>query len=423
MKNKELAAEYLRKQPSFYSRIAKPPGKDLGYIVVIPCNDEPEIVSPLESLWHCKRPRYSVEVIVVINSAEGAPDKVVLQNTRTYDQIHSWKKDHTDPDFQFFCIRDENQPIKFAGPGLSRKTGMDEAVFRFINSDVRGGIICSMDADSICDNNYFIEIENLVSQYPGTGGASIYFEHPVEGDDYNEDVYKAITLYELHMRYYFQALLSTGFPYAHHTLGSAFFITTDTYVKHGGMNRRKAGEDFYFLQKVVPNVEFHNLCTTRVIPSPRPSDRVPFGTGPWIRKYVNKEVETFKTYNLNAFTDLGFLFSSLPEITHKKRTDIITYYLTLPDTIRFFISQKRFLNKICEINNNTSTPHTFKKRFFNWFNEFRIIKFLNFVHQDFYQRVDITLQARNFLIEFKNHIETPSDPSGLLAIYRNIEKS
>jgi hypothetical protein len=94
----------------------------------------------------------------------------------------------------------------------------------------------------------------------------------------------------------------------------------------------------------------------------------------------------------------------------------------LPDTIRFFISKKRFLNKICEINNNTSTPHAFKKRFFNWFNEFRIIKFLNFVHQDFYQRIDITLQARNFLIEFKNHIETPSDPSGLLAIYRNIEK-
>ena len=48
------------------------------------------------------------------------------------------------------------------------------------------------------------------------------------------------------------------------------------YVKAGGMNRRQAGEDFYFIQKLVPSGGYFSLNSTTVYPSPRASDQGSF---------------------------------------------------------------------------------------------------------------------------------------------------
>ena len=71
------------------------------------------------------------------------------------------------------------------------------------------------------------------------------------GGKFDDNSYKAVWLYELHLRYYKQALQFTGFPYYYHTIGSAFAVNAEVYCKQGGMNRQKAGEDFYFLQKII----------------------------------------------------------------------------------------------------------------------------------------------------------------------------
>ncbi len=38
-------------------------------------------------------------------------------------------------------------------------------------------------------------------------------------------------------------------------VGSALAVKALQYVKAGGMNRKQAGEDFYFVQKLVPPVD------------------------------------------------------------------------------------------------------------------------------------------------------------------------
>ena len=73
----------------------------------------------------------------------------------------------------------------------------------------------------------------------------------------------------------FRDLHFTGFPYVHHTVGSAIAVKAMTYVKAGGMNRRMAGEDFYFIQKLLPAGGFFNLNQTTVYPSPRSSQGFP----------------------------------------------------------------------------------------------------------------------------------------------------
>ena len=70
-----------------------------------------------------------------------------------------------------------------------------------------------------------------------------------------------------------------GLPYSYHTIGSAFAVTAKAYARQGGMNRRKAGEDFYFINKLIKGENFGEITNTTVFPSPRTSNRVPFGTG------------------------------------------------------------------------------------------------------------------------------------------------
>src|SRR5207249_6387595 len=101
---------------------------------------------------------------------------------------------------------------------------------------------------------------------PRSPGCSIYFEHPLEGP-LDARVYDAISTYELHLRYYVQALRYAGFPYAYHTFGSCMTVRADAYMEQGGMNKRKAGEDFYFLQKIISLDGFSDLTETTVIPS------------------------------------------------------------------------------------------------------------------------------------------------------------
>ncbi|MEZ4848575.1 MAG: hypothetical protein R3B93_08135 [Bacteroidia bacterium] len=76
--------------------------------------------------------------------------------------------------------------------------------------------------------------------------------------------------------------------HAFHCVGSSMAVRSIAYQKRGGMNRRKAGEDFYFLQKFIAEGTLAELSTTKVIPSPRASEKVPFGTGRAIKKLAGK---------------------------------------------------------------------------------------------------------------------------------------
>ncbi len=73
------------------------------------------------------------------------------------------------------------------------------------------------------------------------------------------------------------------------------------------MNRRQAGEDFYFIQKLVPAGGYFNLNLTTVFPSPRISSRVPFGTGVTISRMAEAGDDIFLSYNFKAFMELKTL--------------------------------------------------------------------------------------------------------------------
>jgi len=415
-----FASGYLEKRTLFPELIKEAPSERTSIIVVVPSFDEPEITNLLDSLAVCAEPACGVEVIIVINAPADASRESLLNNRESIIKIESWKKEHAGCFFDTYVIDVLTMGVEGWGVGMARKTGMDEALHRFNILNKPEGIILNLDADCKVKWNYFTAVYDGIFNRKDRSACSIYFEHPISGDEFPGSVYKAIEQYELHLRYYFQGVTFTGFPYVHHTVGSAIAVKALSYMKVGGMNRRMAGEDFYFIQKLIPSGGFFNLNTTTVFPSPRSSGRVPFGTGPVISKLTQTSDNILLTYNIEAFRDLRLLFNLIDKIFLADYDDPIFFFNDLSAGLSQFIGIEQWREKIREIKRNTSGIQSFRKRFFGWFNMFRIVKYLNSVHISLMAKKPVTECAHELLIAAGKDFKS-KDSSELLGYYRSLE--
>ncbi|HKL32577.1 MAG TPA: glycosyltransferase [Tangfeifania sp.] len=386
-----FASRYLDKN-KVEPLISAPPSPLLKISVVIPCYREPDILQTLESLKNCHLPDSEVEVIVLINHSESAPEEIKDFNQKTKTEIESWIKKNSGEGYTFFAVGPIDLRKKWAGAGLARKKGMDEAVRRFNLVENPGGIVVSLDADTLVQENYFTEIEKFFKSHPKNPGATIAFSHQKEG--LGEKHLQGIFLYEKYMDYYKNALAFCGYPYPMFTVGSAFAVTAEAYVKRGGMNRRQAGEDFYFLQNLAQIGPVGEIRSTTVFPSARLSSRVPFGTGPILQKWMEGKEDLTQTYNFEAFGDLKDFFDVKDQLYQIEKQDYKLLIMKLPLSVGNFLVEDDFWKEITDLNQNCSSLKSFQTRFFQKFNAFKILKFLNFCHPLFYQKENLEEQIR-----------------------------
>lgn len=401
------------------SLITDNPASNLGMIITIPCFNEEYLLKALKGLYLCLPPKQAVEVIILINFPEGREAIYEKQHIGLYKTIQNWNASHFHDNLRFYVIY-KKLPLKTAGVGHARRVIMDEALRRFNKINKPDGIIVGFDADCTCDNNYLKEIENLFLNNPQTNGCSIYFEHPVSGNEYQQQIYDAIIQYELYLRYYVEALRLAKFPFAYHTLGSSFAVRADIYAKQGGMNKRKAGEDFYFLHKIIPLGNYCELNSTRVIPSPRESNRVPFGTGAAIINIIQSKSPVYLTYNPQAFECLNEFFKISAGFFKQPVSEIKKLSGNLHPVLKDFLEKNNFEKKIFEINSNCTNLETFKKRFYAWFNGLMALQFLNHSHESVFEKIPVSEAAA--LILKRKGIDTPvTKPLELLEIYRKMQ--
>jgi len=391
-----FASEWLETGALFPRLINEAPEIDTGIIIVVPSYDEPGITRLLDSLSECIRPECGTEVIVVVNAPAKADISSLRNNELTISNITSWKRDNK-PFFRLFVIDTGPSQLKGWGVGMARKTGMDEALRRFDLLGRPDGIIANTDADCTVSSDYFTALESDFLRKKGRKGCSIFFEHPLEGEEYSPEVYNSVRQYELHLRYYCQALKYAGFPNSFQTVGSSLAVRAIDYLKAGGMNRRQAGEDFYFIQKLVAAGGYFNLNSTTVYPSPRVSGRVPFGTGAAVGKMVSSSENVFLTYCLQSFIDLKLFFQICESAGTAGEKNLPELYKKLPQSLRSFIQQDEWAGKITEIIDNTSSREAFRKRFYDWFNMFRLVKYLNFSHQELFTKVPASEASAEFI--------------------------
>lgn len=343
------------------------PDKDLELIVVIPVYKEHNLLQALASLNRCDKPTGNVLIIVLINESE-----IEHEETRKINQTcESELKDYNS---RFELLYSYQQlPAKKAGVGLARKIGMDEAV-RIFEGQNRDGVIVCFDADCICQKNYLIEIEKHFLNKKTKAGI-VFYEHLLKGQNHT-----AILNYELYLRYYIDAIRYTGFPFGHQTLGSCIVVISSTYQAEGGMNTRKAGEDFYFLNKIIPLGGFVEINETTIYPSDRVSDRVPFGTGKAVQQLLDTS-NTYEVYHPNSFEDLKQLFVKVRNFWDDDLQSI-------PVTVHSFFDGN-FQIEIEKIKNQTTSLENFTQRFYLWFDAFRILKFVHFARDNFYPNIPL----------------------------------
>ena len=343
------------------------PPDNLSMIVVVPCYKEPDLIEAIEALNECKEPANEVLIIVVINESENATLEDRTANKTTLGQLEGYKSKYP------LLFSYQRLPHKKAGVGLARKIGMDEAVRIFRNAGNDGAVVC-FDADCRCDSNYLDEIELAYSD-PDIQSGIIFYEHRLHRENHD-----AIVDYELYLRYYIDALRFAHFPYAHQTLGSCITVRASMYEKVGGMNTRKAGEDFYFLNKTIPHGGFKEINSTTIRPSDRVSDRVPFGTGRAVYELLNSG-EKYEVYHPNTFEDLKLLFDKVDDLWRQNDRK-------LPMTIKTFLGDD-WKDQLLKLKEQVSSKEAFNKRFFHWFDAFKILKFVHFCRDEFYQNVEL----------------------------------
>lgn len=387
-----LHHSYFEKQ-QFVPFLQEPPQVKLQSIIVIPCFNEPDLITTLDSLRSCDETKLPVEIIVVINSGKNADSVVLDCNSHTLQTMQLWMQKHNTNHKRYHVIHCSDLPPKRAGVGLARKIGMDEAAYRFsLNKNDNGVIVC-LDADCTVQSNYLVEIEKHFSNNLKATGCSVYFEHPLEGK-FEPSIYEAITNYELYLRYYVGALRFCGFHAPYHTIGSSMAVTNIVYQKQGGMNQRKAGEDFYFLHKILYLGNFSELNTTTVYPSPRISNRVPFGTGSAISKIITTGYNSYPVYAFESFIILKEFFDQIKtNATSGEKLNIDA----LAPALKSFLEKQGAASKLIEIASHSTNSKTYLQRFAHWFDGFMVLKCVHYMRDNFLEQEEVLEASKKLM--------------------------
>jgi len=322
--------------------------------VVIPCyNENAALGETLSSLKEAlAESEEAAAVLVVVNHPAGADDTQSLLLCKLLEERAF------DYPFLFFLYA----PGLKGGVGEARKIGMDSFLQSRPAENAPGTLICSMDGDTLVDKSYFKEI---ITHFKNStaGGVSISLRHRTAG---NEEQEQAIRRYEAYLDCYAAQLKRCGSPYGFHTVGSAFAVTGEAYMKCGGMKVRPAGEDFYFLQEVAKTSGVSTLDKVLVFPSPRISDRTPFGTGQAVKDIMAGK--PLSEVSDRAFDRLKGVLESVSLETLDTDTPL------LPE--QEFFEAERFFKVWSSIRRNT--PRTkLCSAFHIWFDGLKTLRFLH----------------------------------------------
>ena len=252
----------------------------------------------------------STLILFVINHSAETTEEVKTNNQKSLDFLRSIIHNNTNVMLQ---SRNKRSNIsvglidaaskgntlekKHCGVGLARKIGMDLALVVFDYQQNSKKLIISLDADCTVQQNYLTTIVSDFNKY-NFSAAIINFAHNIDGDDKES---AAIIPYEIFLRYYVEGLKYSGSEYAFYSIGSAIACDSDAYIKVGGMNKRKAAEDFYFLEMLAKNYKIGKINSTTVYPSNRSSWRVPFGTGQRVERFLNNTHDEYQLFNPDVF--------------------------------------------------------------------------------------------------------------------------
>jgi hypothetical protein len=352
-------------------------GKD-GFVgaVVIPALSESERLFATLASLAANPPEFLARflVLVVVNHREDAPAADKDDNYRSLARLAAAAP--TLPSLRLAWIDAASPGLELSnkggGVGLARKIGLDLALTRLDHGTAPSLLVC-LDADTLVEPSY---LPALVSHFREStaGGAAIPFCHQ-PGESPEEQL--AIDRYELFLRHYVLGLRLARSPYAFHTVGSAMACTTAAYARSGGMNTRTAGEDFYFLQHVSRTAGIAPVTGTVVYPSPRPSHRVPFGTGRSVSRWLGGDDGAITFYHPDCFRILGSWLELVRTGLDTPAGELMAGAREISPHLAGYLEDGRFAEVWQGLRRNHPVPHRLLAAFHGWFDGLRTMKLIH----------------------------------------------
>ncbi len=396
-----------------------PGNLNLHTAVVIPAYQENSdfILRLLQTSFSCKNRLY----IVVINQPHEDCNKNPQQQLA--DTIFRsgecvWQngilvllKLENDAGYLLMVDRFSFKPVAVKqGVGLARKIGCDLASALYQQQLLCNNWLGSTDADAILPADYFKVLSSLShseDNMRNLKSAAVFgFEHIDASRTNNsidqgeqpqqitaaQQITRATHIYQCALRYYVKGLEWAGSSYAFYTLGSLLAINIHHYCQVRGFPRRAAGEDFYLLNKLAKVGVIGAIHSTRVQIISRLSDRVPFGTGPMVKKILSlKAGVSFKYYHPAVFHELKQLLRCFDKLWDEP-SDLTVWSNQLTEITRAALTRARFFEVVRGLRQRCKTSVQFNRQLNEWFDAFKTLKYLHYLRDHRYGDIPL-LQA------------------------------
>ncbi len=381
---KDPVAKYLRNRAEREGRpVAVGELEGLAQVVVVPILAESaELEATLASLA-ANTPedlQRTLIVCVVNNRSPGLVEEEALADNREslefLNDLVLRSEGHSLSNLRLACIDASSPGCELGdkeGVGTARKLGLDWALAVLRRAGNAQGVMVCLDADTRVEPNYLAAIGRHFGGGPGWG-AVIDFAHRFDGPETQQ---AAIVAYELFLRYHVLGLRYAGSPYAFHTIGSTIACTMAAYVAAGGMKRRQAGEDFYFLQDLAKTGRVDRIGGTTVHPSSRASWRVPFGTGKRVERFMQGDHEEYRVYHPDSYEILRAWLETVRSHPEAGAEYLFAEAEGIAAELGNFLRKQGFETIWPKLRANARDSEMLLRQFDRWFDGFKTLKLVH----------------------------------------------
>ena len=336
--------------------------------IVIPVYDELDyLLYTLESI-ESQSSDINFLVIIVINNSCDDLDSIKSNNRKLYQLLKNIKYKY---EFILLDCFSKKHALKkqHSGVGWARKIGMDFCI-QYSHSN---SLLCCIDADTLIHRHY---ISIILQQYQKTlfCAGVVNFSHQKSD---NKQINKNIKSYEKILKDNAEKLQKINSPYGYVSMGSTIVCTVKAYIEVGGMSKKKATEDFYFLQKLAKYKGIYNIKDILVFPSPRAEQRVYLGTGFRMKSMLQGDSIINLKISQKALNSIELFYQSI-----NVSWNISIKLLLLKIKEKDYFLWKFLVDHNCEcsllsIKENVKTKEQFVSQCHKWFDNFKIYRYAN----------------------------------------------
>jgi hypothetical protein len=322
----------------------------IDIVVVITAQNQRAISKTIKSLAACNEKENTL-ILVVLNDTQENVQKIYLTESSS------------DINIVFSAFGNTYaSDISILSYGLKLATD-------FFKDSHKDGVIISLDSVAICDENFFSSIRTFHSDKSINAG-NVQFEYQLNGPNYD-----TIVNYELFLRYYTNALRWAGMPNA------LYFPFCISMRASSLTNTNENLTQKTLLNSLIQKGGIGEINDTCVTIADRKFDANLHNTP----NFMSDVDAPFDVYNPMIFVELRTFIDQLKNLYKCSSTSEMAFNAKCAA----FLESENFESAFQNIREKTSNYGDFEKFFFEWFDQTRVLAFVHFFRDKYFQNIDI----------------------------------